>query len=216
MPAECAAGAIGRAGQDRELAKARRKARQEEKQRLAREERDRKAAEQAERDGQARRAADGQRRALLEQIWERGAARGGSVTGTVFAAVPDPRDPRGVRHSLACILALVTMAMLCRNQTLAAIACRIAVADQDLLAAAGARVLPDGTRAAPCARTVSRILGLVGPVGPDAVDAAACRYLAGGERARQAGGDHRGQDHKQETLAGTAEEQEPALLPKIA
>ena len=212
---------IVRAEQDRELAKARRKARQEEKQRLAREERDRKAAEQRERDGQARRAADGQRRALLERIRERGAACGGSVTDRVFAAVPDPRDPRGVRHSLASVLALVTMAMLCRNQTLAAIACWIAAADQDLLAAAGARVLPDGTRAAPCARTVSRILGLADP---DAVDDAVCRYLAGGERARQAAGHHHDQDHKQETLAGTAaaeeeeeeEEEGPALLPQVA
>lgn len=207
---------IVRAEQDRELARARRKALQEEKRRLAREERDRKAAEQRERDEQVRRAADGQRRALLERVRERGAACGGSVTGRVFALVPDPRDPRGVRHSLASVLALVLMAMLAGSETLVAVARWIAAADQELLAAAGARVLPDGTRAAPCARTVSRVLGAAGP---DAVDDAVCRYLADGERALQAAGC--GQEQEQEAPAGQEteeeeQEEEPALMPQVA
>ena len=33
----------------------------------------------------------------------------------VLRAVPDPRDPRGIRHSLACVLALCTAAVLCGN-----------------------------------------------------------------------------------------------------
>ena len=100
---------IVRKEQDRELErdrrKARRKAVQEEKQRLAREERERKAAGQRERDGQLRAAADRQRLALVKQVRERGAACGGSVTDRAFADVPDPRDPRGVRHSLPSVLA---------------------------------------------------------------------------------------------------------------
>jgi predicted transposase YbfD/YdcC len=202
---------IIRAEEGRELAKARRKARQEEKQRLAREERARKAAEQRERDEQMRRAADGQRRALLGRIRERGAACGGSVTDRVFALIPDPRDPRGVRHSLASVLALVLMAMPSGSETLVSAARWIAAADQELLAAAGARVLPDGTRAAPCARTVSRVPGAAGP---DAVDDAVCRYLADGERALQAG---YGQEQEQGTPAEEEqEEEEPALMPQVA
>jgi hypothetical protein len=39
-------------------------------------------------------------------------ASGGDLAGC-FALVPDPRDPRGVRHSLASILAMCTAAVLC-------------------------------------------------------------------------------------------------------
>ena len=142
---------------DRELERGRRKARrkalQGERQRLAREERERKAAERRERDGRLRAAADGQRLALAEQVRERGAACGGSVAGRVFADVPDPRDPRGVRHSRPSVLALVLMAVLRGHASLAAVTGWIARADQELLAAAGARALPDGTRVPPCART---------------------------------------------------------------
>jgi len=130
----------------------------------------------------------------------------------VFAAVPDPRDPRGVRHPLACVLALVMMAMLCDNQTLVSITCWISAADQGLLAAAGARALPDGTRQAPCPRTVARVLGAADP---DAVDDAVCRYLADGERVLQAAGDSGGQREEEE------EEEEggggaPGLMPQVA
>jgi predicted transposase YbfD/YdcC len=227
MPAPADAGSavlaeaerIVREEQDRELARTRRGALQEDRRRLAREERERKAAGQRERDERLRRAAGARRATMLDRIRKRGAACGGSVTDKVFAGVPDPRDPRGVRHSVASVLALVTMAMLCRNETLAAITCWIAAADQGLLAAAGARVLPDGTRAAPCARTVSRVLGLADP---DAVDDAVCRYLADGERVLQAAGhDH---EQEQETLAGTGAATgeggggggEPALMPQVA
>ena len=205
---------IVRAEQDRELAKARRKALQEERQRLAREERDRKAAEKKAGEERQREAAGKLRRALLDRVRERGAACGGSVTDRVFAGVPDSRDPRGVRHSLASVLALVTMAMLSGNQALVSVTRWISAAGQELLAAAGARVLPDGTRAAPCARTVSRVLALADP---DAVDDAVCRYLADGERALQAAG--HGQD--QEAPAGDEEEEEEeeepsALMPQVA
>ena len=38
-------------------------------------------------------------------------ASGGDLAGC-FALVPDPRDPRGIRHSLASILAACTAAVL--------------------------------------------------------------------------------------------------------
>ncbi|HEX6528129.1 MAG TPA: ISAs1 family transposase, partial [Streptosporangiaceae bacterium] len=204
---------IARAEEFRENARARRKALQAERQRRAREERDRKAAEQRERDEQLRAAAGRQREAMLERVRERGAACGGSVTDRVFAAVPDPRDPRGVRHSLPSILALVLMAMLRGHASLAAITGWIPRAGQDLLAAAGARVLPDGTRAAPCGRTVTRVLG---QADPDAADDAVCRYLADGERSLQAGCGQEQQER--ETPAGEEGEGEgePALMPQVA
>jgi predicted transposase YbfD/YdcC len=193
--------------EDRELKREQRKARKQDNQRLAREERERKAAEQRERDEQLRHAAGRQRQAVLDRIRERGAACGGRIMERVFAAVPGPRDPRGVRHSLACILALVMTAMICGNETLIAVTCWISAADQELLAAAGARVLPDGTRQAPCPRTVTRVLGAAGP---DAVDDAVCRYLADGERAlRAADGQEQQQEDKEE------EEEAPALMPQV-
>lgn len=200
---------IIRAEQDRELARARRKELQAARQRLAREERDRKAAEQRERDEQLRRAAEVRRLAMLEQVRERGAACGGSITDRAFTSVPDPRDPRGVRHPLPATLALVTMAMLRGHATLAAITGWISRAGQDLLAAAGARVLPDGTRAAPCGRTVTRILG---QADPDAVDEAVCRYLADGDRALRAAapGPAPAAEKNEEG------EEEPALRPQVA
>jgi predicted transposase YbfD/YdcC len=199
--------------QDRELErdrrKARRKALQEEKQRLAREERERKGAGQRERDEQLRAAADRRRLALAEQVRERGAACGGSVTDRVFADVPDPRDPRGVRHSLPSVLALVLMAVLRGHASLAAVTAWIGRADQELLAAAGARVLPDGTRVPPCGRTVTRVLG---QVDPDITDGCASRYLAGGERALQAAR----RDGEQQEQHEEEEEEKPALMPQVA
>ncbi|MGH3281075.1 MAG: ISAs1 family transposase [Trebonia sp.] len=227
MPSPASAGAAGavlaeaerivRAGQDRELERGRRKARRnalrEDRQRLAREERERKAAREEAEEGRQRLAAAGLRAAMLERIRERGAACGGSVMDRVFAGVPDPRDPRGVRHSLASVLALVLMAMMRGNTTLAAVTCWISGAGQELLAAAGARARPDGTRVAPCGKTVSRVLGLAGP---DIVDEAVCRYLADGERALQAAEREQGQEREspagQEGVAGA----EPVLMPQVA
>ena len=207
---------IVREEQERELKREQRRARKQDKQRLAREERERKAAEQRERDEQLRRAAGRQRQAMLDRIRERGAACGGKIMEKVFAAVPDPRDPRGVRHSLACILALVMTAMICGNETLIAVTCWISAADQDLLAAADARALPDGTRQAPCPRTVTRVLGAVDP---DAVDDAVCRYLADGERALQAAGPGDGQEQQQEEEGEQEDKEEeegaPALMPQV-
>jgi hypothetical protein len=45
------------------------------------------------------------------------AASGGNLL-ECFAAVPDPRDPRGIRHRLASVLAMSAAAALCGNSTL--------------------------------------------------------------------------------------------------
>jgi predicted transposase YbfD/YdcC len=200
---------IVREEEARELAKARRKALKEEKQRLAREERERKAAEQRERDGRERRTADRQRRAMLARIRERGAACGGSILHAVFELVPDPRDPRGVRHSLASILALVTMALACKNETMAEIISWISQAGPEVLAAAGARLLPDGTRVAPSGKTVIRVLSAADP---DIVDDAVCQCLAAGELALQAAGPGK----EEEPPAGPGEGAEPQATAKAA
>ncbi len=86
-------------------------------------------------------------------------------------------------------------AMTCGNETLTAVTCWISATGQDLLAAAGARALPDGTRQAPCPGSVTRVLGAAGP---GAVDDAVCRYLADGERALRAAGPGNGPEQQQE------------------
>jgi hypothetical protein len=88
------------------------------------------------------------------------AAAAGDLLGCL-AAVPDPRDRRGVRHPLPCILALVTAALLAGQTLLEEVTCWIANAPQPVLAAAGARRLPDGTWQAPSGRTVTRVLGRI-------------------------------------------------------
>lgn len=55
----------------------------------------------------------------------------------VFAQVPDPRDPRGVRHSLAVVLALAQTAVLAGARTLLAIAEWTRDADRDVLSRIG-------------------------------------------------------------------------------
>jgi predicted transposase YbfD/YdcC len=162
----------------REDARARRTARKAEAARRRQEERDRNAAGQRERqragEERLRAEADRARAALLERAADLRAASDGSVPGC-FAAVPDPRGRRGRRHSLPSVLTLVLMAVLRGRTTLAGITAWIAHAGQDLLAAAGARTGADGRRQAPCGKTVTRLLGLIGAQA--LADAVAC-YLA--------------------------------------
>ncbi|MGH3247600.1 MAG: transposase family protein [Trebonia sp.] len=82
-------------------------------------------------------------------------ASGGSIL-ECFRTMRDPRDPRGVRYALASVLALVTAAMLAGCETLAGITAWISHAPPAELEALGCR-------AAPCGRTVTRILALVSP-----------------------------------------------------
>jgi predicted transposase YbfD/YdcC len=172
---------IVRRAAEREEARARRKARNAEKRRRRHEERSRSGAGQRERqradDGRLRAEAERARAVLAERAAELRAAAGGSVPDCL-AAVPDPRGRRGRRHSLPCVLTLVLMAVLRGRTTLAGITAWIAHAGQGLLAAAGARTGADGRRQAPCGKTVTRLLGMVGAQA--LADAVAC-YLAAGQ-----------------------------------
>jgi len=89
------------------------------------------------------------------------AASGGNLLAC-FASVPDPRDPRGKRHSLPSILALCTAAALCGNTAVEDVTAWISAADQQVLAAAGRRRNTLGVRTPPHPDTVVRVLALLG------------------------------------------------------
>ena len=65
-------------------------------------------------------------------------AAGGSLPGC-FALIADPRDPRGIRHSLPAVLFLVTAALLSGKTLLEDVTAWISCAKPEVLAAAGAR-----------------------------------------------------------------------------
>lgn len=74
-----------------------------------------------------------------------------------FAAVPDPRDPRGRRYSLSSILGLCTAAVLAGEVDLVGITEWVAAAPQDLLATMGLRRNSFGQHVAPHPDTVERV-----------------------------------------------------------
>jgi predicted transposase YbfD/YdcC len=93
-----------------------------------------------------------------------------------LARVPDPRNPRGVRHPAGCILAVAAAAVLAGARSLAAIGEWAADAPQQVLAALGARYDPLHQRyRPPHAATVRRHLARVDP---DALDTTICAWLA--------------------------------------
>ncbi|MDQ3402827.1 MAG: transposase family protein [Actinomycetota bacterium] len=57
----------------------------------------------------------------------------------LLASVPDPRHPRGVRHSLPGLLAVAVTAVVCGAKSFAAIGHWAGDLDADLLAAFGIR-----------------------------------------------------------------------------
>jgi hypothetical protein len=83
------------------------------------------------------------------------AVSGGSLL-ECFAAVPDPRDPRGIRHSLASVLALCLAAVLCGNTAIEDVTAWAHAALQEVLAVAGARRNALGARVASHPDTVVR------------------------------------------------------------
>lgn len=89
------------------------------------------------------------------------AAAGGDLL-SCFAAVPDPRDPRGVRHSLASVLAMCTAAVLCGCTSLEDVTAWICAAPRQVLAAAGCRRDPAGACTPPHPDTVVRVFTLLG------------------------------------------------------
>jgi predicted transposase YbfD/YdcC len=91
-----------------------------------------------------------------------------------FAAVADPRDPRGVRHPLASILGLCTAAVLAGQIEVVDVTAWVAAAPQELLAAMGARRNVAGAWVAPHPDTIERVFQALD--GQDLADAAG-RYL---------------------------------------
>ncbi|WP_189079823.1 transposase family protein [Mangrovihabitans endophyticus] len=84
----------------------------------------------------------------------------GRVTtlATVFEQVKDPRKAKGVRHPLAAVLTVLTMALLCGARDFRQAADRVAELPQPLLAAAGARRHPIlGIRIPPRRDTLRRL-----------------------------------------------------------
>lgn len=95
---------------------------------------------------------------------------------TALAAVPDPRDRRGVRHAAPAVLALAVAAVLAGSRSFYAIGQWIAGAGQKTLKAVGARLDPStGRYVGPDEKTVR---GLCARVDGDALDAAVGGWVA--------------------------------------
>lgn len=140
-------------------------------------------------------------------------AHGGEVQGLadVLAGVPDPRDPRGIRHRLPVILGLSAAAVAAGEKSVEEIAVWAAHAPTQVLTALGARVHPvTGQPQAPSVDTMIRVLS--------AVDSSALARAVGmfaAARARQArGGGRRVVAVDGKTLRGAAgpEGRAPHLL----
>ncbi|SEG96083.1 Predicted transposase YbfD/YdcC associated with H repeats [Nonomuraea solani] len=99
-----------------------------------------------------------------------------------FQHIPDPRDPRGVRHTLASLLALASAAVLAGSRSFTAIGEWIADAPAQVMAALGVRRDPlSGHWQPPDESTVRRVLE---QIDAQALDEAVCSWLA--ERAGMA------------------------------
>jgi predicted transposase YbfD/YdcC len=82
-----------------------------------------------------------------------------------FAAIPDPRRKRGIRHTLPTILGLAVAAVLSGQVSLADITAWIAGADQELLAALGCRRGASGRCTPPHPDTIERVFSALGAQG---------------------------------------------------
>ncbi|ANZ21759.1 transposase [Streptomyces noursei ATCC 11455] len=116
--------------------------------------------------------------AALDQLRDRRATASTEVPGLLerLTAVPDPRDPRGVRHALAVVLTLTACAVLAGATSLLAVGEWIADAPDAVLEQLGIRldpVMPQRTR--PAETTVRRLLARIDT---DALDVAVGRWLA--------------------------------------
>jgi len=109
-------------------------------------------------------ASDAARQTLAE-LASRAAALRAACGGNLlecFGLVPDPRDPRGIRHSLACVLALCTAAVLCGNASFEDVAAWAHRAPPQVLEACGARRNALGILVAPHPDTTERIFRELG------------------------------------------------------
>ncbi|MEJ8632098.1 ISAs1 family transposase [Streptomyces sp. MS2.AVA.5] len=114
----------------------------------------------------------------LDQLREKPQVGPAEVRGLLerLAEVPDPRDPRGVRHRLSVVLALTACAVLAGATSLLAVGEWIADAPAHVLERVGARPDPLAPRRAlPAETTVRRLLARIDG---DALDRAVGSWLA--------------------------------------
>lgn len=114
----------------------------------------------------------------LDQLHEQPDVGPGEVPGLLerLAQVPDPRDPRGVRHALAVVLALTACAVLAGATSLLAVGEWIADAPPQVLERLGMRPDPVlSRRLVPAEATVRRLLARIDG---DALDQAVGGWLA--------------------------------------
>ena len=122
----------------------------------------------------------------LEQLQDLPA--GDSALLACLSQVPDPRDPRGVRHSLTSLLLAAAAALLAGARSFAAVGEWVADAPPQVLAALGVRYNPlAGRFEPPDEATIRRVLESVDAA---ALDAAVGSWLAGRLRAGEQGPGH--------------------------
>jgi len=90
---------------------------------------------------------------------------GGAGLLDCFAAVPDPRGKRGIRHGLPTILGLCTAAVASGCVSLVEITDWVTHAEQDLLAGVGARQDRGGRHVPPHPDTIERVFSALGAQG---------------------------------------------------
>lgn len=99
---------------------------------------------------------------LIERAAVLAGAGAGGLLGC-FAAIADPRDRRGIRHSLPTILGLCTAAVVSGQLLLDDITAWISAADPQVLTAFGCRRDATGRLTPPHPDTVERLVTLLQP-----------------------------------------------------
>ncbi|WSJ99988.1 ISAs1 family transposase [Streptomyces sp. NBC_01320] len=138
----------------------------------------------------------------LDQLREHPEAAPEEVPGLLdrLTQVPDPRDPRGVRHALVGVLALAACAVLAGATSLLAVGEWIADAPPHVLEQVGMRLDPlFPKRSLPAETTVRRLLARIDG---DTLDLAVGRWLA--DRRNRAEGRLRGLAVDGKSLRGAA------------
>ena len=92
----------------------------------------------------------------------RAASGGGGGLLGCFESMPDPRAPRGVRHSLVSILAMCAAAVLCGCAGLVEVTAWVGSADRRVLAGLGCRRDGVGVLTPPHPDTIIRVFTVLG------------------------------------------------------
>lgn len=94
------------------------------------------------------------------------AANGGGGLLGCFESVPDPRAPRGIRHSLVSIVAMCAAAVLCGCAGLVEVTAWVGSADRRVPAGLGCRRDAAGALTPPHPGTITRVFALLGAQSP--------------------------------------------------